>query len=146
LANGADSFALQNGGWCVTSKPGDSPKKYGAASGACATLGSGWVNHLFQVDGRTPVVNVDTKPIFYDNYNFTGNAVTLDVGSYPFTKFTQFIRNDSVSSIKVPQGFKVVVYRDDIGSQSITLTSDVSDLRQYPGFDKMASALVITRG
>jgi hypothetical protein len=90
-------------------------------------------------------VNVDTKPIFYDNYNFTGNAVTLDVGSYPFNRFIQFIRNDSVSSIKVPLGYKVVVYRDDIGSANITLTSDISDLRQFPGFDKMASALVISK-
>lgn len=145
LAKGADTFALQNGGWCVINTPGDNPKKYGAASGSCATLGSAWVNHLFQINGKNAVVNNDEKPIFYDNYNYTGNAVTLDVGSYPFTKFTQFIRNDTVSSIKVPSGYKVVVYRDDIGSQNITLTSDTPDLRKFPGFDKMASALVITK-
>ena len=89
--------------------------------------------------------NKNEKPTFYDNYNFTGTAVTLDVGRYPFSKFIQFIRNDTLSSVKVPLGYKVVIYRDDIGSPNITLTSDTSDLRMFPGFDKMASALDITR-
>jgi len=93
---------------------------------------------------RSPL-NVNMQPTFYDNYNFTGNAIKLDVGRYPFDLFTRYIRNDSVSSIKVPPGYKVIVYRDDIGSANITLTSDTPDLRQYPGFDKMASALDIIR-
>lgn len=86
-----------------------------------------------------------TPPVFYDGYNFSGNAATLDVGSYPFNRFIQSIRNDTVSSIKVSPGYKVVVYMHDIGSPSQTFTSDVPDLRKYPGFDKAISSVEISR-
>jgi hypothetical protein len=92
------------------------------------------------------VDNTPSKPpVFYDGYNFTGNAATLDVGSYPFNRFIQSIRNDTVSSIKVFPGYKVVVYMHDIGSPSQTFTSDVPDLRRFPGFDKAISAVEISR-
>ena len=47
---GSDTFALQDNGWCVTNKPGDDYKKYGQASGPCAPLGAGWINHVFTIN------------------------------------------------------------------------------------------------
>ena len=51
---GSDTFALQDNGWCVTSKAGDDYKKYGMAEGACAPLGSAWINHVFTVNPPAP--------------------------------------------------------------------------------------------
>ena len=51
---GSDTFALQDNGWCVTNKPGDDYKKYGKADGACAPLGSAWINHVFTVNPPPP--------------------------------------------------------------------------------------------
>lgn len=81
-------------------------------------------------------------PTFYTSYNFQGKGVPLDIGRYPFSKFIQNITNDSLSSIRIPNGYVVTAYRDDIGSASYTYKSNVNDLRTT-GFDKTISALVI---
>jgi hypothetical protein len=42
--------------------------------------------------------------------------------------------NDNISSVRVPPGMTVILYENDnYGGASLTLTSDVSDLRNYPG-------------
>jgi hypothetical protein len=83
-------------------------------------------------------------PTFYPDYNFKGAGVPLDVGNYPFTKFIKYIPNDSVSSIKVPPGYVVTAYQDDIGSRSQVFTYDTPDIRTR-GIDKMISALTISK-
>lgn len=88
----------------------------------------------------TPTADV---PKFYTEYNYGGTGVPLGAGNYPFIKLVQSIRNDSVSSIRIPKGFSVTIYQDDIGSRNITLTSDVPDLRTLQ-FDKSISAVKIT--
>jgi alpha-L-fucosidase len=51
---------------------------------------------------------------FYKDYNYAGNAVTLTEGNYTMSQLTAAgIANDSVSSIKVPNGMQVEVYADD---------------------------------
>ena len=61
-STGSDIFALQNGGWCVTMKPGDNYKKYGAISGSCPTLGGPWNNHVYSTSKTTlSDTNVDTN-------------------------------------------------------------------------------------
>jgi hypothetical protein len=53
--NGSTFFALQDGGWCTTSKAGDDYTKYGKAStSTCPTLGGAWINHVYSVEGGTP--------------------------------------------------------------------------------------------
>ena len=83
------------------------------------------------------------RPTFYTNYSYGGTGVPLGAGDYPFVRFIQSIRNDTVSSIRVPKGFSVTIYQGDIGSRSVTLTEDVPDLRTLR-FDKTISALKIT--
>ena len=83
-------------------------------------------------------------PTFYPNYDFKGAGVPLDVGNYPFTKFIKHIPNDSISSIKIPPGYVVTAYQDDIGSRSQIFTYDTPDIRTS-GFDKMISALTISK-
>jgi hypothetical protein len=84
-------------------------------------------------------------PTFYSDYNYKGKGVVLDVGQYPFTKFIQKIANDSISSIRVPAGYTVTAFQDDIGSRSYTYTANNPDLRSTPGFNKMISALIIRK-
>ena len=83
------------------------------------------------------------RPTFYTSYNYGGTGVSLGAGDYPFIRLMQSIRNDSVSSIRIPKGFSVTIYQDDIGSRSTTLTSDIPDLRTLQ-FDKATSAVKIT--
>jgi len=91
-----------------------------------------------------PVTIFSPLPTFYSDYNYNGNGVPLDIGEYPFTTFTKYIKNDSVSSLRVPSGYAVIAYQDDIGSRSNTYTYDVPDLRSS-GFDKTISALSIRK-
>jgi hypothetical protein len=102
--------------------------------------------------GKNYLIRSANKPIFYQEYNFGGNGVELDVGSYPFNQFTARIPNDSVSSIYVPDGYSVTIYQGDISGQwgwpnfpRTTLTSSVKDLRSMPGYDKSISAVEITK-
>jgi hypothetical protein len=87
-----------------------------------------------------PVTNV---PTFYTEYNYGGSGVPLPAGDYPFIRFVKSIRNDSIRSIRVPKGFSVTLYEDDIGSKSVTLTDDAPDLRTLQ-FDRKISALKIS--
>lgn len=91
-----------------------------------------------------PVTLFSPLPTFYKNYDFEGNGVMLDIGDYPFTTFIKHIQNDSLSSIRVPSGYAVIAYQDDIGSRSHTYTYDAPDLRTT-GFDKTISALSIRK-
>ena len=95
--------------------------------------------------------SASTVPLvtFYSGYNYSGVANSLDIGEYSYAKMlASRIANDSISSIKIPNGYTVIVYQDDIGSLSTTLTSDVPDLRTVTvngrSFDKTISAFKIS--
>jgi hypothetical protein len=99
-----------------------------------------------KVTKTTPAPAPSTSlPTFYPDYNYEGTGVPLGTGDYPFIRLMQSIRNDTVSSIRVPKGYTVTIYQDDIGSRSVTLTSDVADLRTIQ-FDNAISAIKITGG
>lgn len=86
----------------------------------------------------------NAKVILYEHCGFVGRSVQLGPGTYPFSKFmaTGF-PNDGLSSIRIPAGFTVTLFQDDIGSRSITLTQDDSCL-VGKGFNDVTSALIIT--
>ena len=68
LSRGTDTFALQDGGWCVTKKPGDDYKKYGKVTGPCPERGSGWINHVYQATqepapGPTSQLSFSIQPV-----------------------------------------------------------------------------------
>lgn len=134
--NGDNIFGLQDGAQCFTGK--DVPyNRYGQIPGNnCGPVGNQWTQQVYKIG------TIVSKPTFYVQYNFQGTGVALDRGRYPFKQFIQFIGNDTLSSIRVPTGYSVTIYQDDIGSRSTTLTSDVSNLSTL-GFDKTISAIVI---
>ena len=49
-ARGSSTFALQDGGWCVTNNPGDNYKKHGEATGPCPVGGGPSINHVYGVN------------------------------------------------------------------------------------------------
>ena len=141
--NNDNTIGLQFGTQCFTGK--DSPyNRIGQVPGNnCAPYGDAWTQQVYKIGTMV------TKPTFYVEYNFQGTGVALEKGRYPFNRFTQFIGNDSLGSIRIPTGYSVTIYlHGDIGSPSTTLTSDVADLRTLVFNDgttanKNISALVI---
>lgn len=86
----------------------------------------------------------NAKVVLYEHCNYVGRSVALGPGSYPFSKLmaTGF-PNDALSSLRIPQGYSVQLFQDDIGSRSITLTADAPCLVNN-GFNDITSALIIT--
>jgi hypothetical protein len=69
-------------------------------------------------------------PSFYGDINFSGGAFSLSSDS----SFVGWDWNDRISSVIVPAGQTVTLYEhSDFGGQSLTLTSDAADLRQFAG-------------
>ena len=68
--------------------------------------------------------------MFYEHISFNGASFSA-TADLPFVGWEW---NDRISSVRVPPGKVVVLYEHrDYGGQSLTLTSDAPDLRQFPG-------------
>lgn len=83
---------------------------------------------------------------FYSNINYGGTAVTLGVGSYTMDQMIAAgIKNDDISSIKVPAGYTVTVYENrNFTGTALTFTSDISNLLDY-NFNDTLSAVIISK-
>ncbi len=96
----------------------------------------------------TIIFSVDTvkaqEVVLYENANFTGKMKTLGIGTYRFNSYADF--NDMASSIKVPQGFAVMLFEhaDEGGGYgvSVDLMEDCTDLLIY-NFDDKISYLTV---
>lgn len=107
-ARGSTTFALQHGGWCVTSNLDDNYKKYGSAPGACPTLGGGWVNHVYKVNpdetttvnGNTDAARLYTIPnIFNENIGKAGYVNDLgQLKLYPDTMTSYSNKFDQIGN------------------------------------------------
>lgn len=69
-------------------------------------------------------------PTFFEHIDYVGS-------SKPWSQDTSFVDwdwNDRISSLRIPAGVTVILYEHrDFGGVSLTLTGDVSDLRNYSG-------------
>lgn len=83
----------------------------------------------------------------YDDCNFTGFSAGFGVGDYNLAALqAKGVRNDVMSSLKITQGYKVVLYMDDnFTGSSITLTSDSSCFNATWN-DKVTSMRVLPNG
>ena len=84
----------------------------------------------------------------YENCNYGGASASVNIGDYASMDKIKF-KNDSLSSLKIPAGMKVVLYEDNyFKGESVTLFKDVSCLNsiQMKGFknwnDKTSSLKV----
>ncbi|ETX01413.1 MAG: hypothetical protein ETSY1_07555 [Candidatus Entotheonella factor] len=85
-----------------------------------------WDQSYFYTYGQD-VSDAKGGPTIYENPNFQGQKQTLGPGSYDLGEFG--LANDSISSVKVPQGYSVVLFSDGgfQGAKEI-LTSDIQSL------------------
>ncbi len=83
----------------------------------------------------------------YNDCNYTGFSGGLTIGDYNLARLnTLGIQNDAISSLKITQGYKVVLYQDDnFGGGSIALTSD-SSCFNTDWNDKVSSIRVVANG
>ena len=97
----------------------------------------------------TPVVVVPPAPLvakFYEHCNYEGKVVELGVGDYDFQKIIDAgIVNDSISSVKVPNGLKVTLYEHaGFAGRSFVLMADATCLVDN-NFNDMASSIKVER-
>lgn len=118
---------------------------YGGYS-AYGSLGS------YSVTGTIPpggvVANSDGFAVFAKDCAFGGYNIGLNEGNYTRADLiSKGISDDDISSIKVKQGFKVIVYKDDnYTGASITISSD-NDCLVDEGFnDNITSVRVVPNG
>lgn len=77
----------------------------------------------------------------YNDDNFQGNSQTLNIGYFRSNRLG--IGNDSMSSIYIPDGFKVTIYEDDnFRGKSRVLTGKVDDLGEEWN-DKVSSMIIV---
>ena len=83
-------------------------------------------------------------PTFYQDASYGGYAVPLGVSDYNTSQLIdKGIQNDDISSIKVPAGYKVIVYADDnFSGNSVTLTASNDNL-SYIGWNNVISSIKV---
>ncbi|WP_010182949.1 T9SS type A sorting domain-containing protein [Aquimarina agarilytica] len=90
----------------------------------------------------TPVSNNNGPVTLYENCNFNGKSVNLNIGDYANFNTINFA-NDALSAIKIKSGFEVILYSDGgFRGRSITLKSDDTCLINN-GFNDVVSSIKI---
>jgi hypothetical protein len=84
--------------------------------------------------------NAQNYITLHEDCNYAGKSYTLAPGTYSMYQIR--IGNDLLSSMQIPQGFKVTIYEnDDFKGKSRTYTSNVACLEA--GWNDMATSIVV---
>lgn len=80
----------------------------------------------------------------YTDWNYGGKGASLAPGRYNLSDLTaRGIPNDSISSLKIPAGYKVTLYADaNFTGASTVLTSDAVNLDYIKWNDKVSSLVI----
>ncbi len=72
-------------------------------------------------------------PVFYTDANYQGTSIKLSAGSYNLADLTaKGLKNDTLSSVKVPNGYKVTLYNDaDFKGNVLVLLQDIAHLGDF---------------
>lgn len=103
------------------------------------------------LDASYPIIVSDeffeSAATVYTDSDYRGYSADLEPGSYNMNDLIQMgISNDSISSIKVRSGYRVVLYWDsDFGGSSVALTADTTLLGEYNGanWNDAVSSMVV---
>mmetsp|Transcript_903 Transcript_903/g.1097 ORF Transcript_903/g.1097 Transcript_903/m.1097 type:complete len:351 (+) Transcript_903:150-1202(+) len=106
----------------------------------------GWNDKISSIEVKEH--NIDVFPLvhFYEHSNYGGFNQVL-AGTGQSTKFNMpFFKNDSISSLKVPEGITVVLYKDSNyrGSSKRFAAGDYPSLGVYGWNDKASSVEIIS--
>ena len=95
----------------------------------CISTYVDWKKNDGKLQGPTSFT-IDEVPVIYDTCFFQGNYSVLDVGKFNLN--TMGLPNDSISSVRVPPGYKVTLYEHiDFMGESLVLLSDAMCLSDY---------------
>jgi hypothetical protein len=88
----------------------------------------------------------DEKVVLYTDANYKGQSVSLPVGTWYNMEQAGFI-NDALSSIRIPQGYKVILYENpNTTGRSTTLTASRTDLSSgFGNWNDRVSSIVISK-
>jgi Beta-1,3-glucanase/Carbohydrate binding module (family 6)/Ricin-type beta-trefoil lectin domain-like/Secretion system C-terminal sorting domain len=98
--------------------------------------------------GTTPSIPATTGLVtVYKDCNYTGFSGGLEIGDYNLTRLRSLgVQDDDISSLKITQGYKVILYQDDnFTGGSVALTSNLSCF-DATWNDKVTSLRVIANG
>lgn len=100
---------------------------------------------LGDFNDKTSSLKIERIPVVYIDANYKGAAVGLDVGSYSVSDLVaKGIPNDSISSLKVPSGYKVTLYEHgDFRGATKVLLGDTSYLGN--DFNDKTSSIKVER-
>lgn len=86
------------------------------------------------------------KAILYDDCEYSGMAIGLDVGEYSLSELTAAgFSNDVLSSIELEEDYTIILYsEDDFQGNSLVIDSSASCL-DTDNFDNMTSSVVVAR-
>ncbi len=84
----------------------------------------------------------EPKATFYLDADYKGTEVSFGVGKYDYSEMiSKGIKNDSLSSVKVPDGYRVTLYSDaGFGGEAKVLLQDTSSLGNFN--DKTSSIII----
>jgi hypothetical protein len=81
--------------------------------------------------------------VLYDGIDYTGNATYLTKGEYPKAHEIGGLQNDSISSVKIPKNFKVVLWENvNYSGGKVSLLDSVPDLTINNFSDKTSSIYI----
>ena len=103
---------------------------------------------FYRITGRAPVGS-SSSPVatFYQDCDFQGKSFTLAEGNYDLSALrTRGYTNDQLSSLRVPDGYEVVLYDDNPfgGRALVALAGSVACLVDY-SFNDIASSVIVRR-
>lgn len=86
--------------------------------------------HLGDFNDKTSSIKIEKMPTFYVDANYKGTSISLEAGSYNVNDLiAKGIANDSISSVKVPSGYKITLYEHaDFQGATKELLADTSYL------------------
>ncbi|UII26920.1 beta/gamma crystallin family protein [Fulvivirga maritima] len=101
------------------------------------------ISHIYTSNTYNP--NGGGVATLYEDCNYRGYAVSLPVGDYTLSQLeSRGISNDDVSSLRVENGYKVVLYWDNnFSGSSITKTSNEGCLGNQGWNDELSSVRVM---
>lgn len=88
----------------------------------------------------------DAQPVaLYQDINYGGYEVSLTTGSYTLSQLQALgMKNDDITSLKVPFGYRVIMYQDDnFGGSTKVLTEDTAWIGS--DFNDVTSSIVVEK-
>lgn len=82
----------------------------------------------------------------YQHCNFGGYAVSLEAGNYPLSQLNALgIRNNDVSSVRVPEGYTIEMFNNDNYSGTVVTKTADDDCLVNDSFNDQLTSIIVTK-